>query len=487
MTKIILVLAILPVFAMAQDAGIHFESGLSWKEILGRAKAENKYIFVDCHTTWCGPCKWMEKNIYPETEVAEYYNEHFINVALQMDRTEDDPQSVRNWYADGDTIAERYNVKIYPTYLFFTPSGQIIHRFSGSVNNKLEFIIKGTEAFDPQKQYYSLIRACRDHKGDSLFLLHTLHRAVTESDTKSIAEVGDYYLESLQDPASRHNLVTVCALIQTCGNYKKGFDIFLNNVEKVDRIGDDLPYIRGTLAAVIFENVVKPGFLNSNTWIPIYWKKIEKYLHFKYPGLSEELVKEEDAFFRSFIEDDIKAEVNKNVSIVPDWSVLLNNYERKFPGCDIEALFLIRKAKFFARKKMWNDCADAAFEVIHKYGYKLDDNDANNIVWSFIFMHSENKKMLSAGIKKMKRIVVEGKSEEPVFIDTYANLLYKLGHPKEAFSMERKAIELQNKVISQEKIEDNREYDIQNLNLFRSNWEKMQSGAPTWESSISGS
>ncbi len=36
---------------------IHFENGLSWEQIKEKAKAEHKYIFVDCYATWCGPCK----------------------------------------------------------------------------------------------------------------------------------------------------------------------------------------------------------------------------------------------------------------------------------------------------------------------------------------------------------------------------------------------------------------------------------------------
>ncbi len=32
-----------------------------WKEVLAKAKAENKYIVVDCYTDWCGWCKVMDK------------------------------------------------------------------------------------------------------------------------------------------------------------------------------------------------------------------------------------------------------------------------------------------------------------------------------------------------------------------------------------------------------------------------------------------
>ncbi len=44
--------------------GIKFEKTLSWPEICEKAQKENKYIFVDCYTTWCGPCKKMDQEVY---------------------------------------------------------------------------------------------------------------------------------------------------------------------------------------------------------------------------------------------------------------------------------------------------------------------------------------------------------------------------------------------------------------------------------------
>jgi thiol:disulfide interchange protein len=43
--------------------GINFENNLSWEQVKEKAKAENKYIFVDCYATWCGPCKAMDKEV----------------------------------------------------------------------------------------------------------------------------------------------------------------------------------------------------------------------------------------------------------------------------------------------------------------------------------------------------------------------------------------------------------------------------------------
>ena len=58
------------VSVFAQD-GIQFNHG-TWAEVLATAKKENKLVFVDAFTTWCGPCKWMAKNTFPVKEVGTY-------------------------------------------------------------------------------------------------------------------------------------------------------------------------------------------------------------------------------------------------------------------------------------------------------------------------------------------------------------------------------------------------------------------------------
>src|ERR1700743_1265558 len=70
--------------------GVLFVRGLSWTQVLARARTERKYIFVDCYTTWCGPCKEMDRIVYPDPKVGETYNGKFVCVKMQMDRSSSD-------------------------------------------------------------------------------------------------------------------------------------------------------------------------------------------------------------------------------------------------------------------------------------------------------------------------------------------------------------------------------------------------------------
>ena len=67
----------------AQNRSIEFREG-NWEQMLKMAKKEKKMIFVDCYTSWCGPCKMLAKNIFTQDSVADFYNVNFICFQIDM-------------------------------------------------------------------------------------------------------------------------------------------------------------------------------------------------------------------------------------------------------------------------------------------------------------------------------------------------------------------------------------------------------------------
>jgi len=126
----------------AQGNSIDFQSG-SWTEILAKAKTENKLVFIDAYTTWCAPCKKMAKEVFPKTEVADFYNKMFVNIKMDMENGE------------GVNLARTYNVNVFPTLLFVDGEGSLVHRSAG-YHNVEQFLTLGTEALDPSMQIASL-------------------------------------------------------------------------------------------------------------------------------------------------------------------------------------------------------------------------------------------------------------------------------------------------------------------------------------------
>ncbi|HHG84150.1 MAG TPA: DUF255 domain-containing protein, partial [Bacteroidetes bacterium] len=57
--------------------GIKFFHG-TFAQAKAKAKKENKLIFMDAYTSWCGPCKWMAANTFTDASVGAYFNQHFV-------------------------------------------------------------------------------------------------------------------------------------------------------------------------------------------------------------------------------------------------------------------------------------------------------------------------------------------------------------------------------------------------------------------------
>ncbi len=137
MKKTLFLLMILPLVFLGQNRSINFEHG-TWSEVLSKAKKENKLIMMDAFTTWCGPCKWMAKNVFTNDTVADYYNTNYVNAKIDMEKGE------------GIDLAKKYGVQAYPTFLFIDGDGNLVHRVCGSDQPK-DFIQTGKDALTPEK------------------------------------------------------------------------------------------------------------------------------------------------------------------------------------------------------------------------------------------------------------------------------------------------------------------------------------------------
>ena len=114
MKKISTLIAFIVCCMMAFGQGVHFED-LTLDEALAKAKAENKLVFMDCYTSWCGPCKWMATEIFPQKEAGDYFNPKFISVKYDMEKGE------------GLKLKDKYKPSGYPTFFIIRPDGRIQH------------------------------------------------------------------------------------------------------------------------------------------------------------------------------------------------------------------------------------------------------------------------------------------------------------------------------------------------------------------------
>ena len=79
------------------------------------AKNEGKKVFIDTYAPWCVPCKKMKK-VFVDPELADYFNEHFVNVQINMDGKL------------GSQMHAEYQVVFLPTLLFLDSDGRVLYR-----------------------------------------------------------------------------------------------------------------------------------------------------------------------------------------------------------------------------------------------------------------------------------------------------------------------------------------------------------------------
>ena len=128
---------------MAQE-GVNFRD-ITFEEALKQAQAENKLVFMDCCTSWCGPCKNMADKIFPQKAAGDYFNPRFVCVKYDMEK------------GAGMELAQKFEVHAYPTFLMIRPDGSVQHRLVGG--DGLEaFIARVEQGFDEQNNLSALHR-----------------------------------------------------------------------------------------------------------------------------------------------------------------------------------------------------------------------------------------------------------------------------------------------------------------------------------------
>ena len=92
---------------------------LSYQEALNAAKVENKLVFIDFYTDWCGPCKLMVREVFPQKQVGDYFNAHFVCIKINGEKGE------------GIDLVKKIGLSVYPTFLIVNPDGNEVGRFEG--------------------------------------------------------------------------------------------------------------------------------------------------------------------------------------------------------------------------------------------------------------------------------------------------------------------------------------------------------------------
>lgn len=454
---------LVPIIMNAQ-VGIRFEEGLTWKQILQKAKKENKFIFVDCYTTWCGPCKFMDKTVYSNEKVGNYFNDKFISVKVQLDTSKSDNDFIKGWYAEADLIKSKYKVAAFPTYLFFSPEGDIVHRDVGSFTPE-DFLTVGTDALNFDKQYYPALEKYRRCELNPAYMKELARKVYKVGEKKDAQKIANDYIDRLPIDSlfTKDNIQLMREF--TNSSKDRGFIIFRDSSKRISETTDEqinATICKNIVLGIIYNEEIKP-YSSIKKGKPD-WKRINSNLK-KYGPLGK------DAYVMYKPEIIFKSEIEPALKINSDWDKILPLINKQNLGSNAEyvvgstVVYYLNAIEYYHTERKCKNLIAAGIYYADSFSTFLKADALNTWAWT-IFEHSNEKDELGQALKWSKRSN-ELQPADPFYMDTYANILYKLGLVQDAIMWQKKAIQ------------ELRFRNYNNLAIQR-NLDKMQNGEKTW-------
>ena len=108
------VIAILGIFYLS--SAIDMDDHIQWAQFteigLEEAVIDSRPVILDVYADWCIPCKYMDKNVFNDSEVVNL-SESFTTLRMDITRKQD----------EHDKAMQRYSIEGAPTILFFDSGG----------------------------------------------------------------------------------------------------------------------------------------------------------------------------------------------------------------------------------------------------------------------------------------------------------------------------------------------------------------------------
>ena len=363
-TFLILLFTFLSLSIFAQKEGIKF-THQNWNQVIIQAAKEDKIIFIDAYTDWCQPCKKMDKQVFPQKLVGDFYNKNFVNVKLNMEK------------GIGEELKKKYDVFFFPTFLFLTADGTIVHRIAGyqSVPKLLEL---GKIAIDPSKRLSAFEKRFENGDRDPKFLMqYTGVRKAAMDGTHNV--IAEEYLNTQKDWTTKENLKFIFKQVDDTDS--KLFDYILEN-------------------RAIFEKQFKVSKVAG---------KIENLIYQKvYDDQGNASLEELDRLFNKVYEPKIAKQASSRF-----------------------------KLNYFLEKKSSEKYAKEAVKYYEKFPPK-DPSELSDVAYNFYDLDVSDKKMLRKALTWTKKAV---KSDDSSFnYEAMAAVHYKLGKKRKAKKAIKKAI-----------------------------------------------
>ncbi len=275
---------------------------------------------------------------------------------------------------------------------------------------------KGFSALDADSapeaaRYAALLAEYQNGKKDLPFLRHLSLMAIRQKDQAHATEAGNEFINRSPQPYSKDTWVFIHAVTRTSKD--QGFEILRTQAEQAD--------------AILGKNAAEAKIREV-----IGREEIEPYISDK--------------------------------SRTPDWAAIETNVIGKYGAWGAEKVYGV-EMMYYLGKQDWTNFGKY-YVLYFDTATPRSEYPINNTSYT-LFEHVTDPKVLEAAIKADKFSMETFGKDDPIEIDTYANLLYKAGRAQDAIEWEEKAV----------KLSEGRDEEI------TGHLEKMKAGQPTWPAS----
>jgi thioredoxin-related protein len=382
--------------------GIQWQTG-SFENILNKAKAQKKLIYLDIYTTWCTPCKQMDREVFSNANVGKIFNDNFINYKIDGEKGE------------GKDLVEYFELESYPTSIFVDGDWNVIQKLEGfrPIERLLESAEKMKERSKISGSDDDLEQAYMKGRRDAPFLLEYIKvRQLQKMDNSMIL---DEYLGKIS-PDQLKSETTLKIIMENASQLRgRAFDYLMSR--RTD------PIIERKIKGIISQNLTKAGnqkneklltevlatngrlsktFAEANEW-----NTEAKMNYFMLTNQSEKFFTTADFYMDTY-------------ALKKDFSTFKNLPELK----EIYAQKLRKASKFVVENFKEREKLEKAVIWIKK-SLEIEENSNNNEIYSRLLFTLGNK---IEAIKLMDRTLTLAKQEkaENSRLEFLANELAKM-------------------------------------------------------------
>lgn len=209
------------VFVWAQ--GLNYTQDI--RAAFAQAKKAKKSVWIMVSATWCGPCRWAEKNLLPKPWFALLVEKDFVPLKVYA---ASGPQSTPG----ADSLAKKYRVNGFPTFLYVNPDGELFYRHIGIMDDTTdEAKARWKALIETALSYREALPTLRKRfqKGDRTpdLVRRYFVWAVACADSETLAPIWQAYLQAfpsirqawLYEPRAYEQLFEVASRFEPASAY----------------------------------------------------------------------------------------------------------------------------------------------------------------------------------------------------------------------------------------------------------------------------